>query len=186
MALLVYAHPYPDRSRANRTLIEAVSDLPGLQVHSLYDQYPGFDIDVLTEQALLSEHELLIWQHPMYWYSVPGLLKHWFDTVLVRGWAYGAGGTALHNKRCLWVCTTGGDTSAFTSDGMHAFGFDSFVPAIQQTARFCGMKWQEPLVVHSAHRASLDDLKQTALNYRIQLKGLIELEPSRQMKAEKP
>jgi glutathione-regulated potassium-efflux system ancillary protein KefF len=178
MALLVYAHPYPDRSRANRALVDAVSDLPGLHVHSLYDLYPDFDIDVSREQELLSEHELLVWQHPMYWYSVPGLMKHWFDKVLVRGWAYGAGGTALHNKRCLWVCTTGGDAGAFTPAGMHAFGFESFVPAIEQTARFCGMNWQEPLVVHAAHRVSMDELRQTALNYRIRLKRLLELEPA--------
>lgn len=36
-----------------------------------------------------------MWLHPLYWYGVPGLLKHWRDTVLVKGWAYGEGGGAL-------------------------------------------------------------------------------------------
>ncbi len=149
------------------------------RVHSLYDLYPDFDIDVEREQALLTEHEFVIWQHPMYWYSVPGLLKHWFDKVLVRGWAYGAGASALRDKRCLWVCTTGGDAAAFTPHGMHAFGFESFVPAIEQTARFCGMQWQEPTIVHAAHRVTVEELEQAALNHRIKLKGLMALEPRR-------
>jgi glutathione-regulated potassium-efflux system ancillary protein KefF len=188
MALLIYAHPYPDRSRANRALIDAVSDLPGLLVHSLYDLYPDFDIDVAREQEILSEHELVIWQHPMYWYSVPGLLKHWFDKVLLRGWAYGADANALRDKRCLWVCTTGGDNSAFTPEGMHAFGFDAFVPAIEQTARFCGMRWQEPTVVHAAHRVPTDELKQAALNYRIKVERLMSLDSrtSERVEEERP
>ncbi|MBV9947725.1 MAG: NAD(P)H-dependent oxidoreductase, partial [Myxococcales bacterium] len=116
---LIFAHPYPDRSRANRTLLAAVRDLDGLEVRSLYDLYPGFDIDVAAEQEALRRSGTVVWQHPMYWYAPPGLMKHWFDKVLVRGWAYGEGGTALHGKRCLWVVTTGGEPSAFRPEGMH-------------------------------------------------------------------
>ena len=154
MALLVYAHPYPNRSRANRLLLGAVRELPGLRVRSLYDLYPDFGIDVDSEQAALSAAELIIWQHPMYWYSVPGLMKHWFDKVLARGWAYGEGGTALRGKRCLWVTTTGGDDQAFSESGIHAHSLPSFVPPVRQTARFCGMKWLDPFVLHGAHRVS--------------------------------
>ena len=82
MAFLVFAHPYPDRSRANRRLLEAVSDLPGLEVRSLYDTYPTFDIDVRAEQDALTRARVIVWQHPIYWYTVPSLLKHWFDHSL--------------------------------------------------------------------------------------------------------
>jgi glutathione-regulated potassium-efflux system ancillary protein KefF len=175
MALLIYAHPYPSRSRANRALLDLVSKLDGVTTHSLYDLYPDFDIDVEKEQAALSRNELIIWQHPMHWYSVPSLLKHWIDKVLLRGWAYGTGGTALRGKRCLWVTTTGGDDSAFSPQGMHAFPFSSFVPAIEQTARFCGMQWEEPLVLHSAHKVSEEALDNAAHLYRTRVRDLIEL-----------
>jgi len=89
MLVLVYAHPYPNRSRANRLLIEAVRDLPDLELRSLYDLYPDFDIDVEAEQRALAAASAVVWQHPLHWYSVPSLLKHWFDKVLARGWAYG-------------------------------------------------------------------------------------------------
>src|SRR5687768_2477921 len=127
MVVLVFAHPYPNRSRANRRLLKEVRDLTGVEVRSLYDLYPDFGIDVEAEQAALLRADIVVWQHPLYWYSVPGLLKLWFDKVLARGWAYGEGGTALHGKRCLWVTTTGGDTEAFESSGIHAHSFEAFV-----------------------------------------------------------
>jgi glutathione-regulated potassium-efflux system ancillary protein KefF len=163
---LIYAHPYPDRSRANRALLEAVRDVPGVQVRALYDLYPDFAIDVDAEQQALAAAHTVIWQHPLYWYSVPGLLKHWFDKVLAHGWAYGEGGTALRGKSCLWVTTTGGDESAFSASGMHAHPFSAFVPAILQTAQFCGMRFEEPLVVHAAHRSSPEALRAQAERYR--------------------
>ena len=53
MLLLVFAHPYPDRSRANQALLEAVRGLAGVEVRSLYDLYPGFDIDAVLDAILV-------------------------------------------------------------------------------------------------------------------------------------
>lgn len=173
MALLILAHPYPQRSRANRVLLDALRDLPGLRVRSLYDLYPDFGIDVEAEQAALSAAELVVWQHPMYWYSAPGLLKHWFDKVLTRGFAYGEGGTALRGKPCLWAITTGGDELAFSSAGKHEHPLAAFVPVVEQTARFCGMRWLEPFVVHGAHRVTLEELDEAARAYRARVENLL-------------
>jgi glutathione-regulated potassium-efflux system ancillary protein KefF len=166
------AHPYPDRSRANRALLAAVSDLESVEVRSLYDLYPTFDIDVEAEQAALLRASVVVWQHPLYWYSVPGLLKHWFDKVLLRGWAYGDGGTALFGKRCLWVTSTGGEPDSYEPSGIHSFPFAAFVPVVEQTARFCGMHWEEPIVVHGAHRIDAATLSEKAKIYRERLTRL--------------
>jgi glutathione-regulated potassium-efflux system ancillary protein KefF len=152
MICLLYAHPYPDRSHANKVLLESVRDLPGLDFRPLYDLYPDFAIDVEAEQAALSRADVIVLQHPLYWYSVPGLLKHWFDKVLALHWAYGDGGVALHGKTCLWVTTTGAHEHGYANDGMHRRPFSDFVPTIEQTARFCGMHWAEPVVVFGAQR----------------------------------
>ncbi|MBK7356293.1 glutathione-regulated potassium-efflux system oxidoreductase KefF [Propionivibrio sp.] len=169
MILIVRAHPYPQRSRAGRALLEAVHDLPDLEVRSLYDLYPDFDIDVAAEQAALARADLVVWLHPIYWYSAPAMLKHWFDVVHLRGWAYGDGGAALRGKHCLWVATTGGDASSFAESGAHQLPFAAFEAPIRQTAKFCGMVWEPPIVLHGANVVSNDALEAAANAFRERL-----------------
>jgi glutathione-regulated potassium-efflux system ancillary protein KefF len=173
MILIVYAHPHPGRSEANRVLLDAVRDLRGVRVHSLYDRYPDFSIDSAAEQAMLEPVRLVVWQHPLYWYSVPALLKLWFESVLVRGWAYGRDRPALAGKDCMWVTTTGSDEDAYTPGGKHAHPFSTFVPAVEQTARFCSMNWLEPLVVHGAHVIDKAALDIFAATYRARLQSYL-------------
>ena len=174
MISVILAHPHLEHSRANRALGRELKGLDGVEVRKLYDLYPDFDIDVEVEQKALLAADVIVWQHPMYWYSAPSLLTHWFEKVLARGWAYGEGGTALHGKRCLWVVTTGGDETAFRPEGMHAFPFAAFVPHVEQTARFCGMKWLEPVVLHGSHRVSSEELHEFATHYRKRIQRLME------------
>jgi glutathione-regulated potassium-efflux system ancillary protein KefF len=172
MILALYAHPYPDRSRANRVLVDAIRDVPDVVVRSLYDLYPDFAIDVEEEQRLLGACSVVVWQHPLYWYTAPALLKLWFEKVLARGWAYGPGGRALVGKRCMWVATTGADVDAYTPEGPHQHPFDSFEPVMRQTAQFCGMKWLPPLIVHAAHELAPQELHGVAQGYRARLESL--------------
>ncbi|MBL8525685.1 MAG: glutathione-regulated potassium-efflux system oxidoreductase KefF [Betaproteobacteria bacterium] len=169
MILVIYAHPYPKHSRAGRALLAAVDGLPGVEVRSLYDLYPDFDIDTASEQAALLRAETIVWLHPIYWYSPPSLLKHWFENVLARGWAYSEGGDALKGKRCLWVPTTGGDEAAYTPNGIHEQPFENFIAPIEQTARFCGMQWLPPIIVHGAHVVSDEQLQAKAEEFRARL-----------------
>ncbi len=172
MICLLYAHPYPDRSRANRALLDAVKDLPGLDLRPLYDMYPDFAVDVEAEQHALTRARIVVLQHPFYWYGVPGLLKHYFDKVLQLGWAYGTPNKALQDKTCLWVTTTGAPTSGYASAGMHRRPFDEFVPAIEQTALFCGMRWAEPLTVFGVQRIEEGELEDYCARYRERLQDL--------------
>ena len=176
--LVVYAHPYPSRSRSCKALLDGVRDVADLEVRSLYDLYPDFDIDVGAEQAALTRAGLIVWLHPLYWYSVPGLMKHWFDKVLTHGWAYGTGGTggssesagtALHGKHCLWVPSIGGAETTYAAGHRNLLPFPEYIAPIEQTARFCGMKWQPPELVfgafHVAHAAL--DVRAAALRARL-------------------
>jgi glutathione-regulated potassium-efflux system ancillary protein KefF len=171
---LLYAHPYPDRSRAGRVLFEAVQDLPGLEARSLYALYPDFAIDVQSEQAALLRADVIVWQAPIYWYGVPALLKLWFEKVLAHGWAYGHGGTALQGKRVLFCTTTGAPEDAYRPGGMHGRPFEAYVPPVEQTALFCGMGWEPPIVVHGAHRVGRQGVEAVARTYRERLRALLE------------
>ncbi|HKN03281.1 MAG TPA: NAD(P)H-dependent oxidoreductase, partial [Buttiauxella sp.] len=93
--LLLYAHPESQDSVANRVLLQPAQKLANVTVHDLYAHYPDFFIDIYHEQALLQEHDVIVFQHPLYTYSCPALLKEWLDRVLSRGFASGVGGNAL-------------------------------------------------------------------------------------------
>jgi hypothetical protein len=67
-----------------------------VDISDLYEEYPDFYINVKREQQLLIEHDIIVFQHPFYWYSSPAILKQWEDLVLEFGFAYGPGGTKLH------------------------------------------------------------------------------------------
>ncbi len=50
---------------------------------------------------------------------------------------------------------------------------DDFAPHLKYTARYCGMHWLLPFVVHRAHRLSTDELAQRAAAYRDRLHALL-------------
>ena len=159
MVVVIHAHPYPRRSRACKALVQAIRELPELEVRTIYDLYPDLDLDADTERKALEGAKLIVWLHPLYWYSVPALMKLWMERVLSRGWAYGEGGTALHGKECLWATTSGGDAHAFSPEGRHHRPFSEFAAPVEQTARYCGMGWLEPFEVLGAHLLSDDELR---------------------------
>src|SRR4051794_12125028 len=87
--LVIVAHPQLEQSRANRLMMRSARSVPGVQVRDLYARYPDYLIDVEAEQAALAAAKLIVWQHPIHWYSMPPLMKLWLDEVLTYGWAYG-------------------------------------------------------------------------------------------------
>ena len=73
--LLIVGHPDLSQSKANAALVDAVRDLAHVTVHDLYATYPDFQIDVAAEQALLAEHDVIVFQHPVIWYNTTPLFK---------------------------------------------------------------------------------------------------------------
>ncbi|RYE35767.1 MAG: NAD(P)H oxidoreductase, partial [Sphingobacteriales bacterium] len=92
--LILFAHPAFEKSRVHRPMVKQVLKLEGITFHDLYESYPDYDIDLDREQELLLRHDVIVFQHPFYWYSCPAILKQWQDLVLEHGWAYGRGGTS--------------------------------------------------------------------------------------------
>jgi len=160
--LIIHAHPRPSKSRVIKRLQEVLVAQPGAELRSLYELYPDFDIDVEAEQQALLRWQKIVWLTPVHWYSVPALMKHWIDQVLALGWAYGHGGEALRGKTCWWVCSAGGADPAYAPREMHRRPFQDYVPPVEQTARFCGMHWRKPFVVHGAHDITEQDLLQAS------------------------
>lgn len=134
----------------NRRLFEAIRELPDVTRHDLYEAYPSFVIDVRAEQERLEAHDVIVFQHPFYWYSAPSLVKEWQDLVLELGWAYGKGGDALAGKITVNAITTGGTATAYRAEGRNRFTMRQLLAPFDQTAHLCGMRFLAPLVVHGA------------------------------------
>lgn len=164
--LLLLGHPALHRSKVNRPLLAAIRGLEGLTYHDLYEAYPDFDIDVDREKSLLTNHPILVWQHPFYWYNLPPLMKEWQDRVLEFGWAYGPGGEALRGKLLLPVISTGGREDAYQQGGFNRYTMRELLAPLDQTAHLCGIKMLPPFVVHSAHQRSDEEMRTLGAQYR--------------------
>ena len=172
--LVIVAHPQIEQSRANRRLMKtAVSlqsgDATRVAVRDLYALYPDYLIDVAAEQTALSAARLVVWQHPIHWYSMPPLMKLWVDEVLAFGWAYGPDGNALRGKDLWLVASTGGPEDSYRPESYNRYFFDAFLPPYEQTAALCGMRFLPPLLLHGAHKASEAELAAHAEHYVGQL-----------------
>jgi len=153
--LILFAHPLFEKSNAHKALVNCIPDLPNITFHDLYQEYPDFDIDMKREQEMLYNHDIIIWQHPMYWYSCPPLLKQWIDIVLEHGWAYGHEGYALKGKLLLQAITTGGKKENYCATGRDMYTIPQLLEPFNQTARVCRMEYLPPFVIHGTH--SMDD-----------------------------
>jgi len=165
--IVVYsAHLAIENSVINRALSDAVRDLPNVNFRDLHELYPDFFINTATEQAVLRSADLIVFQHPIYWYAAPAIFKHFQDTVLLQGFAYGPGGTALRGKDFLLVVSTGAPAEEYGSGGIHHYPFEQLIRPIEQTARFCGMRFMLPLVLHGGHSLPADVVAAHATRYR--------------------
>lgn len=170
--LIIYAHPNPQKSRLNKQLAFTASRLDFVTVHDLYQHYPDFDIDVAHEQTLLNKADVVIFQHPIYWYSCPSLMKEWLDLVLHNGYAYGKGGYQLTGKRWLSAISTGADQHAYKTDGSHGHELEQFLLPFKQTAHYCAMTFLPPFISHQARKLNDADIQQQAQRYKTLLNDL--------------
>jgi len=158
--IVIAAHPQMQHSRVNRALVASAAGIDPARVdlRDLYRRYPDYLIDVEAEQAALASARLVVWLHPVHWYSMPPLMKLWLDEVFAFGWAYGPGGEALRGKDLWLVASTGGAESSYRPDGHNRYFFDDFLHPYEQTAALAGMRWLPPLVLHGAHRVDDPEL----------------------------
>lgn len=170
--LVLFAHPALEKSKVNKALARAAREVSGVTFHDLYQEYPDFMIDVKREQTLLNTHDVVVFQHPFYWYNTPAILKEWADLVLQYGYAYGENGTKLQGKGWVHALTTGGPASAYNKDGYNRYTIRQLLAPLDQTAHLCGMHFLNPFVIHGSIEMEEKEIQPHARKYQDFLNSL--------------
>ena len=163
--LIQFAHPMYEKSRVHKLLTKHVKHVSGVTFNDLYELYPDLDIDVEREQQLLLQHDIIIFQHPFYWYSCPAVIKQWLDLVLEHNWAYGSKGKALAGKKMGNAISCGGPATAYQQNGYNRFTIRQLLAPFDQTAHLCNMEYLPPFVVHGTFKMHEADLEMHAVQY---------------------
>jgi glutathione-regulated potassium-efflux system ancillary protein KefG len=170
--LVLFAHPKRQASVVQRAMLRSIEGLDGVTIADLYAEYPDLDIDVAREQQRLLDHDLIVLQHPFYWYSSPAILKEWQDLVLENGWAYGPGGTRLAGRFLMSAVSAGGSEAAYRNEGRNRFSIMELLAPFNQTAYLCSMAYLTPFVIYAGRRMTIEMLSTSAEGYRDLILGL--------------
>ncbi|MBY5445760.1 potassium transporter KefG [Rhizobium leguminosarum] len=170
--LVLFAHPAQRKSSINLAMADVARRVDGVTFVDLYEEYPRFQINIDREQKRLLDHDVIVFQFPIYWYSTPSLLKEWQDLVLEYGFAYGPQGKLLADKFALISVTTGGRVTDYSVTGGNNYPLRQFLLPLQQTATLCGMKFLPPFVLHAANHISTLEAQRHVASYGALL-GLI-------------
>lgn len=131
-------------------MVDVATSLDGITCVDLYAEYPRHNINIDTEQQRLLDHQVILFQFPLFWYSTPSLIKEWQDLVLEHGFAYGSGGDKLKDKIMMLAITAAGPEQAYTPNGYQRHPIRTFLTPLEQTARLCKMYFATPYVLYSS------------------------------------
>ncbi|WP_304455327.1 NAD(P)H-dependent oxidoreductase [Nocardiopsis sp. YSL2] len=145
--------------------------------------------DVRAEQEKLLWADTVLFQFPLWWYTVPAILKGWVDRVFTHRFAYGVGehsGTrygdrfgegTLAGRRALLSVTAGGPESHYAARGINGPMDDLLFPLHHGVLYHPGMDVLPPFVVYGADRMTAQDYSDAAEGWRQRLLTLGTTEP---------
>ena len=131
--------------------------------------------DILVEVEKVDWCDLLILNFPMFWFSVPAIMKGWLDRVFVSGRFYGGkrfydqGG--MKGKKAMLCFTLGGQPHMFGPEAIHGEIDVMLRPLLQGALGYAGFSvlpsyaaYHVPYISHDARQQILRDYEQRLLN----------------------
>jgi NAD(P)H dehydrogenase (quinone) len=136
--------------------------------------------DVRAEQQKVLWRDLMISLFPVWWFSMPAILKGWVDRTMTRGFAHGTGrryDTGMFKGRCAMICaTTGTASSLYEPDGIDGAINPILWPIHNGTVRYLGFDVLPPYLAWMPGRVSAEERSAHLDGYADRLKTLIALE----------
>ncbi|MFK4085554.1 NAD(P)H-dependent oxidoreductase [Kribbella sp. NPDC020789] len=145
--------------------------------------------DVRAEQEKLLWADTIIFQFPLWWYSMPAILKGWVDRVFTYHFAYGVGehsatkygerfgeGT-LAGRKALLSVTVGGPESHYAPRGINGPIDDLLFPIQHGILYFPGLEVLPPFVLYGTDRMTDEEYPDVAKAWTQRLLTLDSTEP---------
>lgn len=111
----------------------------------------AFSPDILGEIQKLRAASLILLVAPIWWFSVPAIMKGWFDRVLAMGVAWDGGkiyeNGLMRGKQAMFIGPAGGPSEYYKEGGKHQASIEQILHPINHgTLAFCGFDVHEPFV----------------------------------------
>lgn len=136
--------------------------------------------DIQGELDKLLNADLVIFNFPIYWFSMPAIMKGWIDRVLISGVCYGGkrfydqGG--LVGKKAMLAITVGAQPHMLVRGGVHGELHEMLRPILRGTLAYTGMAVLPTFVAHHVPYISLEARATLLEEYRQHLQSLDTLE----------
>lgn len=140
-----------------------------------------FSEEMKTEMSFLEEADTVVFTFPLWWFSLPAILKGWVDRVFAMGFAYGNGKGVYDsgtwpNKTAFLCFTTGGPEMAYNG-GKNGNLEEILFPIHHGIFYFTGMAVLPPFIAFSPARKTDDERKSDLSSLNTYLKNLHQHKP---------
>jgi NAD(P)H dehydrogenase (quinone) len=143
----------------------------------------SFAPDIAAEIDKLKRCDMLILQFPLWWFSMPAIMKGWVDRVFANGFAYG-GSTGqffergmMAGRRAMLVTTTGAPDVMFNPAGMCGAMEAALWPIHNGILRFVGFDVLPPFISHGVDILDREALGAVLEDYAARLRNIAGAEP---------
>ncbi|HEY9648031.1 MAG TPA: NAD(P)H-dependent oxidoreductase [Chroococcidiopsis sp.] len=170
----LYSMPFdPVSDRRNFTSVKNADYLKQQAEEQYAQEVNGYAPDIQAEIDKLFWCDVLIFQFPLWWFGLPGILKGWVDRVFAMGAVYGGGrfydNGVLAGRRAMLSLTTGGPATIYSPTGLNGDINTLLFPINHGIFRFVGFDVLPSFVAYGVARAS-DEQRQAYLqDYRQRL-----------------
>lgn len=174
---VVRASDFPDRANSDY-LVYALE-----QRHALANHAVAPDIQREVDALLASDILMLVF--PLYWFSVPALIKGWIDRCFLSGALYGGkriyGRGGMTGKRAVIGVTLGGREHMFGADAIHGELTGGMLRhLLQGTLGYVGYEVLEPFFAWHVPYCSSEERAGTLARWRAFVEQL-DMQPSMTM-----
>ncbi|NGZ76532.1 NAD(P)H-dependent oxidoreductase [Saccharibacillus alkalitolerans] len=146
-------YPY-SQGRLNKTLVDETVSILSEQ-HNVKTTTVQEGYDIKEEQEKIKWADTIIFQTPIYWFSLPTLFKQYFDEVYEYGVIfagaerYGQGGLLTGKTYMLSTTWNAPESEYGTPDGFFkGLDLEGTLEHIHATQRFVGMEALESFSIH--------------------------------------